>query len=155
MRQCPGCQIRIEKVDGCASVTCTRCGLSFCWACMRLSNEHFRWYFVCPGLDFSICKNILATVVFLIFLPLIVTIGPLILTISSAFILPEMFNIHGECGNTIYFCYALSLICYLPLALAITAILVALVVPIAIILLYILTIIYLVHLIKLSRKTKF
>lgn len=50
---CPGCQIGIERIDGCNTITC-RCGLIFCWLCgvhlvavtdpdaWNLAHSHFR-----------------------------------------------------------------------------------------------------------------
>lgn len=32
-RQCPGCQARIEKSQGCAHMICARCGSHFCYVC--------------------------------------------------------------------------------------------------------------------------
>ena len=42
-RPCPRCRAPILKNGGCNAMRCARCGVSFCWACMRSSREctHF------------------------------------------------------------------------------------------------------------------
>jgi hypothetical protein len=35
-RQCPSCSVPISKTGGCNHIRCSHCGVSFCWACMRL-----------------------------------------------------------------------------------------------------------------------
>lgn len=32
-RKCPQCAISTEKLDGCNKMTCSRCGVHFCWIC--------------------------------------------------------------------------------------------------------------------------
>jgi len=33
MKECPGCTVMVEKVDGCDHITCTNCGQHWCWRC--------------------------------------------------------------------------------------------------------------------------
>ena len=42
-RPCPRCRAPILKNGGCNAMSCARCKLNFCWACMRASREctHF------------------------------------------------------------------------------------------------------------------
>jgi hypothetical protein len=35
-RQCPSCSVPISKTGGCNHIRCSHCGVTFCWACMRL-----------------------------------------------------------------------------------------------------------------------
>ena len=55
-KQCPECQILIEKIDGCNQMKCLNCGYVFCWLCLReYTSNHFSIYNVngCPGMRFE------------------------------------------------------------------------------------------------------
>ena len=55
-KQCPECQILIEKIDGCNQMKCLNCGYIFCWLCLReYTSNHFSIYNVngCPGMRFE------------------------------------------------------------------------------------------------------
>jgi ariadne-1 len=39
-RQCPKCNVRIEKNQGCNHMTCQSCKYDFCWVCMGPWSEH-------------------------------------------------------------------------------------------------------------------
>lgn len=39
-RRCPGCASPIEKSGGCHHMACARCGLHFCWLCLRDWQTH-------------------------------------------------------------------------------------------------------------------
>lgn len=56
-KQCPNCEIIIEKDEGCNHMTCVSCNHQFCWLCMeKYTNDHFAIYNVrgCPGMRFGI-----------------------------------------------------------------------------------------------------
>ena len=38
-RECPGCSVMIEKMDGCNHMTCSNCNTHFCWICMLAFDE--------------------------------------------------------------------------------------------------------------------
>ena len=55
-KQCPECQILIEKIDGCNQMKCLNCGYVFCWLCLKeYTPNHFSLYNVngCPGMRFE------------------------------------------------------------------------------------------------------
>lgn len=46
-KKCPGCRVNIEKAAGCNKMTCSKCGLLFCWHCNKQLDgpdpyDHFR-----------------------------------------------------------------------------------------------------------------
>ena len=90
VRRCPRCRVRIEKNEGCPHMSCSRCNFYFCWACMgELNDTHSTWYKICPELPFSLCANLIITFLFILFLPLIITLGPLLWIIgATAFYMP-------------------------------------------------------------------
>ena len=55
-KQCPECEILIEKIDGCNQMKCSNCGYVFCWLCLKeYTPNHFSIYNVngCPGMRFE------------------------------------------------------------------------------------------------------
>lgn len=38
-KECPGCQILVEKNDGCAHMTCILCNTHYCWICLEIHNS--------------------------------------------------------------------------------------------------------------------
>ena len=55
-KQCPECQILIEKIDGCNQMKCINCGYTFCWLCLKeYTPNHFSIYNIngCPGMRFE------------------------------------------------------------------------------------------------------
>ena len=55
-KQCPKCNILIEKNNDNNEITCFNCGYKFCWLCLEeCSNEHFNLYNFtgCPGMKNS------------------------------------------------------------------------------------------------------
>jgi ankyrin repeat/IBR domain-containing protein 1 len=39
-RQCPNCQLTLQKTDGCNHVKCNKCHFDFCWVCLRSWKTH-------------------------------------------------------------------------------------------------------------------
>ena len=59
-RQCPKCNILIEKNNGNNEITCINCGYKFCWLCLEeCTSEHFNIYNFtgCPGMRNKENKN--------------------------------------------------------------------------------------------------
>ena len=55
-KQCPECQILIEKIDGCNQMKCLNCGYVFCWLCLKeYTPNHYSLYNIngCPGMRFE------------------------------------------------------------------------------------------------------
>ena len=86
VRRCPQCRIAVEKEGGCTEVSCQRCNYYYCWCCMGPYNdlEHNKWYKLCPRLPYSFCINLIITFLFIIFLPVVITVGPLLAIIHRS-----------------------------------------------------------------------
>ena len=81
IRKCPTCKANVEreKGEGCMNMVCFRCKTNFCWSCMIPLDEHDKkWYLKCPKLPYSMCTNILLTLLVIIFLPLLLLFVPLV-----------------------------------------------------------------------------
>ena len=81
IRKCPNCEARVERDagEGCMNMLCYRCKTTFCWSCMLPLDVHDKkWWLKCPKLPFSMCKNIVLTVLVLLFLPLLLLIVPIL-----------------------------------------------------------------------------
>ena len=55
-KQCPKCNIIIEKNEGCNQMHCINCGYDFCWLCLKKYTEnHYAMYNVsgCPGMRYE------------------------------------------------------------------------------------------------------
>lgn len=122
----------------------------------KLDDEHQRWYQKCPNLPFSYCANLIITLLFIIFLPAVLLIVPLIAILwFTIFVIPKYNSVWystGCCGKV-----AIRLACILilmPLALVFGMAIAAILAAIAIIPLYLLSISFLVRLIYIGCKTK-
>jgi len=52
-KQCPNCNVIIEKNEGCNQITCIHCQFIFCWLCLRECDDgHYDIYNFrgCPGM---------------------------------------------------------------------------------------------------------
>lgn len=49
-KKCPGCEIRIEKDEGCENITCLICNAKFCWECLGFVSDSYE------GCRSSICN---------------------------------------------------------------------------------------------------
>lgn len=104
-KSCPRCAIAIEKSDGCNSMRCSRCGVGFCWLCLRVlddatGGDHFAWWNItgCPQkmlrgttrgpFSDSILMNVLYAVACILLLPLVLIAG--IVVIAAYFCMPSM-----------------------------------------------------------------
>ena len=137
-------------------MTCQRCGYDFCWTCMGQINECRKWYKLCPSLGFSMKINILITVLFILFLPLVITLGPFFYIIwFCAISLPEATDLHGSrnCVENCI-CYSLSILLVIPIALAVGMPIVAICDVFLIIPLYILSFSFLVRILITMCKAK-
>ena len=117
-------------------------------------DNHNKWYRVCPGLPFSYCLNLLVTLIFVIFLPAILVLGPLIaILLCTTVVLPSFLTRNLGCiGITIV--YVLCILLLMPLSLAI-GMAVALIVDVVVIVpLYLLSISFLIRLIVVGCQTK-
>ena len=56
----------------------------FCDCCMSLSIECHRWYKLCPRLPFSMKTNLLVTILFIFFMPIVIFLAPYITLIFQA-----------------------------------------------------------------------
>ena len=55
-KQCPKCQVIIEKNEGCNQMHCINCGYNFCWLCLKgYTENHYAMYNVsgCPGMRYE------------------------------------------------------------------------------------------------------
>ena len=126
----------------------------------ELNDTHSTWYKICPELPFSLCANLIITFLFIVFLPLVITLGPLLWIIgATAFYLPyEIFR--GGCHGSI--CLGIvktigALLCVLvvmPIAVALGMTAVAIADAFAILPLYYYSISYFVRLSIAACRTK-
>ena len=60
VKNCPKCNTRIEKNEGCNHMHCTRCKFDFCWLCNReYKPGHYEWYNLlgCPLMMYTRLNN--------------------------------------------------------------------------------------------------
>lgn len=56
-KECPKCQVRIEKNKACNHMTCIKCGHHFCWLCKESWDKHGSstgGYYACASYDASV-----------------------------------------------------------------------------------------------------
>lgn len=123
-------------------------------------ENHQKWYLLCPGLPFSLCSNLIVTFLFIVFLPVIITVGPLLATIIGVgCVSPYELTRYGSMGCKENYCvrvliHLLFFFILMPLAVALVAIVMAIVDVIAIIPLYYYSIAHFVRLCVVSCRSK-
>ena len=45
-RPCPKCDVRTQRTEGCMHITCSNCGIEWCWAC-GMSGKGVHHAFAC------------------------------------------------------------------------------------------------------------
>ena len=156
MRKCPNCCVRIQKYEGCPSMTCERCDHSFCWCCMRSlkDKKHDTWYRLCPKLSSSYCCNILTTLIFFIFLPVFLLLGPLLaITIHIGFYKPRRNTKQMKCCKRVLI-FFMHIVVLLPICLVIGLIAAIVISVIAILPLYYYTFVHFCRLIYIGCRYK-
>ena len=136
-------------------MVCERCQYSFCWGCMReLNNSHRKWYRLCPEIPYSYCTNMLMTILFFIFLPVIVFVCPILAAIVNVgCLLPCALNRrNGKCCKIVT--HLIFFLLLMPLAVALAAVAAALVGAVVIIPLYYYTLLHLFRLIYIGCRFK-
>ena len=53
VKNCPRCQIHIEKLHGCNRIICPNCHFDWCWICEKKCNYNHYKFGNCEGKDFS------------------------------------------------------------------------------------------------------
>ena len=107
---------------------CFRCHYNFCWCCMGpRTTGHNTWYKLCPNLPFSLCVNLIVTFLFIILLPAVITVGPLLVICAySCIVWP--YEITRRCSLTCkILVWLIFLLILFPLAVALgmTAVVIA------------------------------
>lgn len=129
VRKCPRCSTFVSKSQGCLHVLCTKCRLAFCWSCMGALSQHSKCHRLCPELPFGMATNIGVSILFLMNIPLITSIGPLLWFLyigvvqgakSAYSYLTRTKKWHGACAALLTF--IMSLFLTLPAALILAAI---------------------------------
>jgi len=111
VKNCPKCNSRIEKNEGCNHIHCTRCKYDFCWLCDReYKPGHYEWYNLlgCPMMMYTrlnnskfhssiLCLKKIALIFALILgiilvASLVVALFPLVLVLFAMFV-PVMFYV--------------------------------------------------------------
>ena len=101
---------------------CPRCQYDFCWCCMGPyeTGKHKTWYKFCPELPFSFCLNLIITILFVIFLPVLMIIVPLAITIHHVSYFEPVRKIRTRRPSTMCFkvlTWLLHLLILTPLAI--------------------------------------
>jgi hypothetical protein len=127
VKYCPKCNVRTERISGCAKIKCTRCQLGWCWNCRaECTYSHFReegkkcrpaiWgHLRCPGYYAkpSNCCLILKAILKLILLPIYLFFSPF----------AYVFKDYAERGPPCNFCTVISfLLCTFPIMIVISTI---------------------------------
>ena len=124
VRKCPRCNVLVFKKDGCLHVQCTRCELDFCWSCMGNLELHSKCMRLCPELPFTLQTNIAIAILFLLHLPILLTLGPLTYTLLMTLTegIPNLYRYFRNSRKMKCFCATLltlilSILAVIPLAL--------------------------------------
>lgn len=121
VRKCPRCSVLVTRTDGCLHVLCPRCQYAFCWSCMGPLSRHSKCHRLCPELPWSMGVNIALSLLFLINLPLILSLGPLLYTLYMAICngIPETYRFFRgakkcRCFSAFIMTLLISLIAIIP-----------------------------------------
>ena len=97
IKQCPMCNVPIERDSGCASMACTRCKHIFCWFCLKsLTNDFLKLHY-----DSGICKGKLGhtRAELLCYRAVVIGIGVLLLVASPLLLVAAPFIICCKPGK--------------------------------------------------------
>ena len=68
IKNCPNCKVRTERISGCNSISCSKCGSAWCWLCNLPMENH-------DAIHCTVGKNVmnvnLSVLLVLIFLPVL------------------------------------------------------------------------------------
>ena len=86
---------------------CTRCNTGFCWSCMETDKVHDSrcgGFAFCPRLPYSMCVNLLITVIAFILCPIFMILGPIIFSVYLSLYqvpreLKSKFKYDCDCGR--------------------------------------------------------
>ena len=156
MRRCPFCRVRIEKNAGCTHMACERCSREFCWCCMEddTGGKHKKCYRICPKLPYSYCTNLIITVLWILFLPVIMILVPFVGILGcSLYLVPFLHFERSRCWEQVL----IWLICFLvlmPIMMAFGMLIAVIIGVIAILPLYFYSISFFVRLCVIGCRNK-
>ena len=89
IKNCPNCKVRTERISGCNSISCSKCGSAWCWLCNLPMENH-------DAIHCTVGKNVmnvnLSVLLVLIFLPVLF---PFSLEVAYLFLLVQA----GDMGD--------------------------------------------------------
>lgn len=120
---------------------------------------HRRWYLICPELPFSLFGNLLITLLFIVFIPVILAIGPQCYIIYSFYhkIFRKFVDYRycaTECSIKQVLCWLFIILFVLPIIIACSYVPSLLFAPVAIVPLYYYSIAHFIRLLVVICRTK-